>query len=62
MVDGTRTPKRGAARSIACCVSHQLWIFGRLTGEPICRFERARSGELADVDIKKLGSITGGGW
>src|SRR5262249_9558448 len=35
----------------------------RARGEPTCRYERRRPGELVHMDVKKLGRIPdGGGW
>ncbi|MGW4413097.1 IS481 family transposase, partial [Nonomuraea sp. NPDC004702] len=42
---------------------HRLAWLDRPTGRPIRRYERDRPGELAHVDVKKLGRIPdGGGW
>ena len=47
-------------------VGHRMprlaWL-DRPTGQPVRRYERARSEELVHIDVKKLGSIpAGGGW
>lgn len=64
-------PLRPAARvGVAASTAHQilkrrgmppLAVLDRTTGEPIRRYERARSGELVHIDVKKLGRIPDGG-
>jgi transposase InsO family protein len=45
------------------CRLNRLSHIGRISGEPIRRYEHARPGDLLHVDVKKLGKIPdGGGW
>jgi transposase-like protein len=40
---------------------NRLALMDRPTGRVICRYERARPGELVHIDVKKLGRIPDGG-
>jgi hypothetical protein len=64
-------PVRLAARcNIAASTAHRILVrhgppalaaCDRATGEPVCRYERSRPGELVHIDVKKLGCIPDGG-
>jgi transposase InsO family protein len=44
------------------CKISRLSHVGRVSGEPIRRYEHDHPGSLIHVDVKKLGNVPGGGW
>ncbi|GAA3224407.1 IS481-like element IS1649 family transposase [Pseudonocardia petroleophila] len=50
-------------RILTSCRINRLSHLDRATGEPVRRYEHPHPGDLAHVDVKKLGNIPdGGGW